>query len=87
MPTVTIQCEGLTDVEGSSAPAEILEEFSARPWHSSVQCNWHEGKLTLTASNDFDAEGQALLDDFWDAVHATINYSGPVRFSIVDAQP
>lgn len=86
MPTITVLCEGLTEAEGSTAPANILEEFSARPWQLDVQCSWGNGKLMLTARNDHDPAGLALLDEFWDVIHACIHYSGAVRVSIAEVK-
>lgn len=32
--------------------------------------------------NDYDEDGRALLDEFWDTVHAYIHYAGPIRFEV-----
>lgn len=62
---------------------DILEEFTHRQWHSAVTCSWDGANLKFSATNDYDADGLALLDEFWDAVHACVNYAGTVRFSVL----
>ena len=76
---IAVFCAGLTDAEGSAAPPEILWEFHKRPWHSNPQCTWNGSVLTLVVENDYDSKGAAVLDEFRDAVHARINFSGFVR--------
>ena len=85
---VAVACKGLTDKEGSVAVPDILDEFRARPWHTNVLCEWSGGELVVTATNDYDATGQALLDEFWDAVHICITYSNPISVDVlsVDAE-
>jgi hypothetical protein len=80
---VTVACKGLTNEEGAAAVPDVLEELRTRPWHTNVTCDWSGGALVLTATNDYDAAGQALLDEFWDAVHACINYRNPINVNIV----
>lgn len=83
MLRIAVQCSGLSEAEGAAAVPGILEEFSHRPWHTDVECSWASGTLTLTASNDFDSNGQALLDEFGDAILACIHCSGPIRVDVV----
>ena len=42
-----------------------------------------------TVENDFDSSGMASLDEFWDAIHACIDYSGEitVRIESVERAP
>ena len=82
----TVTCRGLTDAEGSNAPADIVEEFRQRPWHQNVACKWDSGMLWLEADNNYDADGQALLDEFWDVVIACVKASGTIHFEIVSVQ-
>ena len=70
MYRVALSCAGLTEGEGSGAPKDILDEFAQRPWHTKVGCTFDGTLLRLTAENDFDATGEALLDEFGDAIHA-----------------
>ena len=51
---------------------DIIEEFTHRPWHENAECRWNGAFLLLTAENDFDAEGLALMDEFSDAIAACI---------------
>jgi hypothetical protein len=64
------------------APADIEEGFKERPWHENVSCRWDGESLWLEAENDYDSDGKALLDEFWDEVMANINWEGPIRFEI-----
>jgi hypothetical protein len=82
MPTITVSCTGLTDAEGAAAVEDVREEFTHRPWQRAVRCEWTANALRLTVTNDFDSDGQALLDEFWDAVHATVTSQNPVHFKV-----
>ena len=82
MYRVTLTCSGLTDQEGSNAVAAILEEFKHRPWHSDPKCEWTAGLLRFSATNDYDNDGAALLDEFGDAIHACINYQGGISLTV-----
>jgi hypothetical protein len=84
---IAVRCSGLSEAEGTAAVPDILEEFSHRPWHRDLECGWTSGMLTLTASNDFDSNGQALLDEFGDAILACIHCSGPIRVDVVSVVP
>lgn len=82
MPTVTVVCLGLSDVEGAALVSDILEEFSHRPWQTMLRCQWDAGVLRLTATNDFDSDGKALLDEFCDAVFACSNPVDTISFFV-----
>ena len=82
MYRVTLTCAGLSQTEGTSAPVDILEEFSHRRSHRNAKCYFDGTLLRLTAENDFDDSGLALLDEFSDAVHACVNYSGTIHLEI-----
>lgn len=82
MYRVTLVCDGLTESEGAAAVPDILEEFSHRPWQSDPVCEWKDGVLRLSATNDVDENGLALLDEFGDAIQACINYSGRISLTI-----
>jgi len=52
---------------------DIQNEFlENRDWHSNVVCSWDGEKLKLVAENDFDQDGQALLDEFGDCIAAYV---------------
>jgi hypothetical protein len=57
---------------GGQAAVDIAEEFTHRPWHANVQCRWDGTRLILQAENDVDADGEALSDEFSDAIAACI---------------
>jgi hypothetical protein len=82
MYRVTLVCSGLTDNEGTAAVAGLLEEFSHRPWQANPKCEWKDGLLRLSATNDFDKDGAALLDEFGDAIHACVNYNGKISLKV-----
>ena len=82
MYRVTVSCRGLSEAESSAAQPDLLDEFADRPWHSSLSLSWQDGVLSVTAENDFDSTGAAMLDEFWDAVHACVNWKGPVQFRV-----
>ena len=79
---IKVACRGLSDAEGRPAPADILEEFTHRAWHQNVKCEWDGVLLWLEAENDYDANGQALLDEFSDAVVACVDAAGNISFDV-----
>lgn len=79
---VRVICKGLTQDEGASVPADILEEFTHRPWHTNVRSEWDGEVLWLEAENDYDADGMALLDEFSDAVVACVSAKGTISFAV-----
>ena len=72
MYRVTLACDGVPINLGSQAAIDIAEEFSRRPWHTNVTCTWRDGQLVLQADNDFDSTGEALSDEFSDAICACL---------------
>jgi hypothetical protein len=78
----TVVCTGLSNAEASEAVADMLSEFAMRPWQEDVKCEWREGVLRLSAQNDADSTGLALLDEFQDAVVAYISFEGEIHFEI-----
>lgn len=82
MYRIKLACDGIPPSAGPQAAIDIAEEFTHRPWHQNVRCSWDGFSLTLTAENDFDENGRALLDEFTDAVVACISdreYSNNIR--------
>jgi hypothetical protein len=69
---LTLTCNGVPKHVGQQAAQDITEEFKHRPWHQDVSCSWDGELLVLEATNDFDADGLALRDEFSDAVSACI---------------
>ncbi len=82
MYRATVICRGLTEAEASEAVTDMLSEFQQRPWQLEVACEWNEGVLRLSAQNEVDSTGMALLDEFGDAVVAYINYAGEVNMAV-----
>lgn len=82
----TLTCEGLTDVEVAQSLADVEQEFRERSWHKNVRCRWDGRLLWLEADNDYDEDGKALLDEFWDVVIACIPFTGTIRFAIVSVR-
>ena len=82
MYRITLTCAGLSENEGANARNDVLEEFSHRSWHTNVKCYFDGTLLRLTAENDFDESGLALLDEFGDAIHACVSYSGAIHLEI-----
>ena len=72
----------MTSDEGRDAPANVLEEFRTRPWHSNVRCEWINQQLILWADNDFDDKGKALMDEYWDVVIACVTTDQELTFNI-----
>lgn len=81
-----VSCRGLLHEEAVSAPKDILEEFSHRPWHANVRCEWDGASLWLEAENDYDANGLALLDEFSDTVVVYVQASGTISFAVESVQ-
>ncbi|MEJ5999711.1 hypothetical protein [Paucibacter soli] len=63
-----------------------MSEFKLREWHTDVDCAWSDGLLHLAATNDYDTDGQALLDEFWDVVIASISFDDPISFEVSSVQ-
>lgn len=77
-----VTCEGLTAEEGAAAPALVFVVFTHRPWHHRVQCTWDGSLSRLVADNDYDATGNALLDEYTDAVVASVACEGTIRLRL-----
>lgn len=78
----TFICTGLSNEEAGEAVADMLTEFAQRSWQQAVTCEWRDGVLRLSAENDADRTGMALLDEFGDAICVYINYSGEIHVSV-----
>src|SRR6267143_2740844 len=68
MYRIVLACKGVPADVGAVAARDITEEFTHRPWHQNVRCEWDGSRLILQADNDFDSNGLALLDEFSDAI-------------------
>ena len=71
MYRTVISCSGVPDAHGTQAAIDIAHEFAeSRTWHQNVTCVFNDGRLLLTGESDFDPNGLALSDEFWDCVIA-----------------
>jgi hypothetical protein len=70
MYRIVLACKGVP--AGAAVAPDITEEFTHRPWHQNVSCEWDGSQLILRADNEFDANGLALIDEFSDAIAASI---------------
>ena len=71
---------------GPEAAVDIAKEFGDhRKWHANVSCVWDGLRLTLTADNDYDPKGLALLVEFSDCLSAYIvdGFDGGLRVESV----
>jgi hypothetical protein len=72
MYRIVLACKGVPAHAGVTGARDITEEFTHRPWHQNVRCEWDGSQLILQADNDFDSNGLALLDEFSAAISACI---------------
>ena len=85
MYRITLACKGVRTEDGEEGARRITEEFTLRPWHQNVHCEWDGSRLVLHAENDFDPEGNALLDEFLDAISDCIKepFDGDIKVSSI----
>ena len=86
MYRVVLICHGVPQSAGSEAAADITREFAEhRQWHSNVTCTWEGSRLILSAENDYDADGLALMDEFSDCIAAYITggFDGDIQVESV----
>jgi hypothetical protein len=72
MYRIILACNGVPAQVGVQAASDITEEFTHRPWHQNVRCEWDGSRLVLQVDNDFDSNGLALRDEFSDAISAML---------------
>jgi hypothetical protein len=82
-----LACDGVPTHTGAAGARDIAEEFTHRPWHKNVKCDWDGVRLVLQADNDFDSDGLALRDEFSDAISACIREPFDGNIEIVSATP
>lgn len=79
---VTLACKNVPVSAGAAAATDIQQEFAEhRANHKNVVCTYTNGELVLTAENDFDPKGLALMDEFSDCISAYIAelFDGEIR--------
>jgi hypothetical protein len=87
MYRIVLACKGDPAHAGAVGARDIAEEFTHRPWHKNVSCEWDASQLILQADNDFDSDGLALLDEFSDAISACIEDGFDGDIDIVSVSP
>lgn len=80
---IVLACNGIPSDEGASGAESIREEFTHRPWHKNVKCDWNDSQLILHADNNYDSDGRALMDEFSDAISACIAGAGNGEIEVV----
>jgi hypothetical protein len=83
MYRIVLACNGIPADVGAVAARDITGEFTQRPWHQNVRCEWDGSRLILQADNDFDSNGLALRDEFSDAISASIAGGFDGRMDVV----
>lgn len=85
MYKITIECLDVAPRSGAQAAIEIEQEFRThRTWHERPSCTYADGKLLLIARNNFDADGKALLDEFWGCLAAYLGEHGAMHILSVE---
>lgn len=85
MYRIAIECLDVASDLGPQAAVDIEQEFRVhRTWHKEPRCTYVGGKLLFVARNDFDVEGRALLDEFWDCLAAFLEVHGEMRILSVE---
>jgi hypothetical protein len=87
MYRIVLACKGVPAQVGAVGARDISEEFTHRPWHQNVSCEWDGSQLILQADNDFDSDGLSLLDEFSDAISACIEEGFDGGIDIVSVSP
>ena len=89
MYRIVLACKAVPVGVGAIAARDITEEFTHRPWHQNVRCEWDGSRLILQADNDFDSNGLALLDEFSDPISASIaeGFDGGIEVVSVRSLP
>ena len=87
MYRIVLACKGVPAHAGAAAALDVTEQFTHRPWHQNVSCEWDGSQLVLKADKDFDSDGLALLDEFSDAISACIEEGFDGGIDIVSVGP
>ena len=87
MYRIVLVCKGIPANVGAVAAHDITEEFTHRPCHQNVRCEWDGTRLILQAENDYDSNGLALLDEFSDAISASIADGFDGGIDVVSVSP
>ncbi|MEM9839744.1 MAG: hypothetical protein AAF830_11405 [Pseudomonadota bacterium] len=83
---VCVVCSGIPPAEGYEAARATTQEFAEyRPHHQNVVCVFRDDKLFLTAENDCDPDGTALMDEFSDTISAYVASHFDSEISLVSS--
>jgi hypothetical protein len=86
MYRVVLACGGISKSAGAEAATDIAKEFAEhRQWHTNVSCTWDGSRLILSADNDYDRNGLALMDEFSDCLAAYLaeGFDGEIRIESI----
>ena len=61
MYQVILACKGVPVELGPAGALDVVEEFSHRPCHQNVRCEWNGEELVLYAENDWDEDAKGHL--------------------------
>jgi hypothetical protein len=67
---IVLACDDVPADRAMQTASDVAEEFTHRPWHENVECKWSDGSLLLSAEDDHDPQGLALMYEFSDAISA-----------------
>lgn len=90
MQRVVLACNGVPKSAGPEAAKDITTEFAThRKWYSNASCTWDGSRLILSAENDFDPKGLALMDEFSDCISAYIaeGFDGEIHVQSIKQMP
>ncbi len=65
---IIVSCDGITPEQWPEAMSDVREEFASRLWHRITDIRWSGQTLLLTVENDYDANVEALADEFSDTI-------------------
>jgi hypothetical protein len=67
--------------------SDVREEFSSRQRHQIIDIRWLGQTLLLTVGNDYDANGEALAEEFSDTITAYAPGTPGYSVRIVTLEP
>lgn len=84
---ITITVIGFHKSEFEEGEADLVSEFTERPWLLHPQIWWNETQKTIVVQidreeEDGDEDGEGTLDEVWDCILGTLNFKQKVQFSI-----
>lgn len=88
---ITIGISGVSRDQYEEGFETFVEEFTHRPWLLNPQVLWDETNNKIIAiidrvREDEDHEGQGTLDEVWDNVFISFEFTEPLRVEILKAE-